>query len=101
MTPAPPPLWTTLAQLWHLDHGEATRLWRALFRARWTESARLRQRLVHFEGQPSRQRLKGVDTFVRQHLTPQDVLAVLEGLSWAERHTKARALQQPPVPEQG
>ena len=29
MTPAPPPLWVTLAQLWQLDASEGWRCWRA------------------------------------------------------------------------
>jgi hypothetical protein len=39
MTPPPPPLWTTLVQLWHLDAGEAQRCWRALYHARWSLAA--------------------------------------------------------------
>jgi hypothetical protein len=80
-TPAPPPLWQTLAQLWHLDDQEAWRCWRALYRAKWSLAASFRQRLVHFEGQPAYQRLTGVDALVREHLTPADVLAVLEALT--------------------
>jgi hypothetical protein len=64
-----------------LDATEATRFWRALYRAKWTESAGLRQRLVHFEGRSSDQRLKGVDAFVRQHITPRDILAAIEALA--------------------
>jgi len=81
VTPPAPPLWTTLSELWRLDPGEATRCWRALYQARWSVSASLRQRLAHFEGQPVEQRLAGVDTFVRQHLRPEDVLAALEALA--------------------
>jgi hypothetical protein len=67
MTPPPPPLWTTLCELWRLDPGEASRCWRALYRAKGSVSASLRQRLAYFEGQPAHQRLKGVDAFVRHH----------------------------------
>jgi hypothetical protein len=81
MIPAPPPLWATLCQLWHLDPTETSRFWRALYKAKWTESAGLRQRLVHFEGQTSDQRLKGVDSFVREHLAPQDIVGALEALA--------------------
>ena len=81
MTPPAPPLWTTLSELWRLDPGEATRCWRALYQARWSASASLRQRLAHFEGQPAAQRLTGVDTFVRRHLRPEDVIAAVEALA--------------------
>jgi hypothetical protein len=81
MTPPPPPLWVTLCELWRLDDGEARRCWRALYRAKWSASASLRQRLAHFEGQSAHQRLKQVDTLVRQGLTPQDVLGALEALA--------------------
>jgi hypothetical protein len=81
VTPPPPPLWTTLCELWRLDPGEATRCWRALYRARWTVSAGLRQRLAHFEGQTAHQRLLGVDALVRYHLPPQDVLGALSELA--------------------
>ena len=80
MTPQPPPLWVTLAQLWHLDDREAWCTWKALYRARWTVAASFRQRLVLFEGQPAVHRLSGVDSLVRDHLPPADVLAVLEAL---------------------
>jgi hypothetical protein len=53
-----------LAELWRLDPGEATRCWRALYQARWTVSAGLRQKLAHFEGLPARQRLLNVDGFI-------------------------------------
>ena len=79
MTPQPP-LWVTLAQLWHLDDREAWCTWKALYRARWTVAASFRQRLVLFEGQPAVHRLSGVDSLVRDHLPPADVLAVLEAL---------------------
>jgi hypothetical protein len=36
---------------------------------------------VLFEGQPAPQRLAGVDAWVREHLRPQDILAVLEALT--------------------
>jgi hypothetical protein len=71
----------TLAELWRLDAGETQRCWRALYQARWTVSAGLRQRLAHFEGQPDHQRLLGVDSLIRQHLPPTDILAMLEALA--------------------
>ena len=49
MTPPAPPLWTTLSELWRLDPGEATRCWRALYQARWSVSASLRQRPPRLE----------------------------------------------------
>jgi hypothetical protein len=81
MSPPPPPLWTTLAELWRLDPGEARRCWRALYHAKWSASASLRQRLAHFEGQPAHQRLLGVDALVRRSLMPQHVLEAVEALA--------------------
>ena len=79
MTPQPPPVGDA-GQLWHLDDREAWCTWKALYRARWTVAASFRQRLVLFEGQPAVHRLSGVDSLVRDHLPPADVLAVLEAL---------------------
>jgi hypothetical protein len=73
-------VWVTLAQLWQLEADEARRCWLALSRATWTVSAGFRQRLVLFEGQPVAQRLKAVDSFVRQHLPPQEICAMLAAL---------------------
>jgi hypothetical protein len=81
MIPLPPPLWVTLCDLWRLEDGEASRCWRALYQARWTVSAGLRQRIAHFEGQDAYQRLTGVDGFIRHSLPPEVILAVLEALA--------------------
>jgi hypothetical protein len=80
MIPPAPPLWATLCQLWHLDAGETARLWRAVYLAKWTVSAGLRQRLVLFEGQETHQRLQGVDTMVRHALTPAAIIDAVEAL---------------------
>jgi hypothetical protein len=81
MIPPPPPLWLTLCQLWRLEPGEASRCWRALYQARWSVSASLRQVMVHFEAQDAMTRLTGVDAFVRHHLPPEVVLEALEALA--------------------
>lgn len=44
-----------------------------------------------FEGQPALQRLKGVDGFVRHHLPPEDILAVLEALAGEAQQLRIRS----------
>jgi hypothetical protein len=39
MTPPPPPLWLTLAQVWGLSERQTRQSWAALSRARWSTAA--------------------------------------------------------------
>jgi hypothetical protein len=83
------PLMRCLAGYWRLDADLSTRFWRALCRARWSETVAWRHALVHFDhSHRAVPPVEAVEGFISRAAKPAVVLRVLELL------TQERCLSQ-------
>jgi hypothetical protein len=54
--------------------------WRAITKARWSESVQWRQAFLAFTGRPGRTSFREAEVFASEHCTPRDLIALVENL---------------------